>query len=301
MLNRLKSIFSSLPSAPAEGQGLAAVSRQAAGRFSRWASQQVGRAVPEDGPAGLEAADEALNALISTQAEPGGAAAADAAAFLGEAARVRWPEAQWQDHPLYGPIVTGIGGLDHGKLLPEALVVAKWREKEKFRLPGFFASLEKRCAEEGRLFPMKAPTPGEILEVVCGTAGTGAQQAALQQAEAFRARWKERHRGMELPLSLIGVRQLDAFLRSHYAANFLPDGALVQAGFYVGEVARGLFEGQWDLEAPSTIDRAALCWPELAYYPVGRVYKMMTSWPEGDPLDEYVRLVPAARKELRGR
>jgi hypothetical protein len=166
------------------------------------------------------------------------------------------------------------------------VVEEKWARPEAFSLAQFLDSLEKRIEAEQKL-PTSDPIP---LRIHPGT--------PQEQSEAFRTYWRARH-GQTIPVSLLGIRELDRFLRTHYLASFLDDSRLVEAGFYLGEVARGLYPAPWVLEGFTDVNRVALRYPELDYYPIGRIWKMMTERPRGEPLDEYVRLIPSARKELR--
>ncbi len=213
---------------------------------------------------------------------------ADLAAFLGEAVREEHG-GDWRDAPLHGPVVQGLGDIPQAVYHPLALAEKKAADRSRFSLAGFHATLPRRLEAEAT---KPQPTPA--------SSATGGPPAAVARdaSEQLRAFWNQRFR-VTLPLSLTGVRELDGFLRSHYFISLLPESFLFNAGCLVGEVARGLFGGEWAWNEHPRPDRIALRWPELDYYPVGRIYKMMTARPEGEPLDEYIRLVPSARAELR--
>lgn len=222
----------------------------------------------------------------------------NAAAALGEDVRQRFG-GRWvaPEDTLYGePHVAGISDLADGKFFPLPLLEAAWHARQGDFLARFVAALPGRLKAERERWVRAGiiPTPW-----AGGNAATGKQalEITTKSAQDFRA-WMGMALGGNLPLSLVGVRELDRFLRSHYYLNCLPEQALVGGGFFLGETARGLFGGTWSLKDSPPWDRAALHWPELPYYPVGRIYKMMTQRPPGDALDEYLRVIPSARRAL---
>ena len=104
----------------------------------------------------------------------------------------------------------------------------------------------------------------------------------------------------ELAFSLEGVKELERYLRSHFFFCDCTEMFLYRAGFFVGEIARQLFQGHWrfDPDAELETSRFVLQYPELSYYPIGRVFKFMATQPLDEHLDEYIRLIPSARKEM---
>lgn len=223
-----------------------------------------------------------------------------AAAALGEYVRRvfggRWVAAE---ETFYAePHVAEFGGLSAGKFFPLPLLEAAWLARQGNFLESFCGALPARLSAERerleRAGSLEAPWKDHG-----GAEGPVALSVASESAQAFRL-WMDQSTGAgKIPLSLVGVREIDRFLRSHYCVNCLEEDALVGAGFFLGETARGLFGGTWSLKETPPWDRAALVWPELPYYPVGRVFKMLTQRPLGDPLDEYIRIIPSARKALQ--
>lgn len=245
-----------------------------------------------DAPGALAGADKVLDEGLDDEA-----LLSDAAAFLGEALRRSHPPAQWEEDGLYGPVVTGFEGIQEGRLLPLPLAQRKVAGGAAFSLPEFAASLSRRLAAEREAPRDSPPTAQAIADRLRGLHGADAQVGARREAESFREFWKFRQRA-DLPLTLLGVREVERWLRTHQVANFLSEGRMAQAGFFVGEVGRGLFGGEWDFAVLTTVDRAALRFPELDYLPVGRIYRLMVEGAAPQPLDEYLRLIPSARREL---
>ena len=276
---------------------LAGAAAEAAARFDAWLATRTTQ------PPSIDSADVALNEFLAA-AKPGEGLhevlGNDLAAWLGE--RLRQAHGgTWQDHSFYGSVIAAPANIAHGRVIPAAIVERKFAGAAKYSLPTFFATLQPRfAAEQKRATAPVAATPSveELTQRLRGLSADEARAAAIEKANLWRAWWKARTRA-DLPLTLLGVREMDGFLRSHYVVNFLDEVDLIRAGFFLGEVCRGLFEGAWDLRDLPTMDRAALHYPELDYYPIGRIFKMMSERPDGAPLDEYVRLIPSARKELR--
>lgn len=221
----------------------------------------------------------------------------DAAGFLGEEVRRTPAGGIWHEHPRLGIVLGGLAGVPWGKLLPLPVVERKWRRGAAFRLQDFLASLDRRLVAEKAKAATEDPAGFEEAAVRGSLAALPPDEAVAAQVRLLADFWRARYR-TELPLSLVGVRELDGFLRSHSFVNFLPDAVPLRAGLYVGEVGRALFGGTWVTDAAEP-ERCALRHPELDFYPVGRVLRMLTEFPDGDPLDEYLRLIPSARAELR--
>jgi hypothetical protein len=295
-LRLIRSLFAPAPAAagPIDLQDEIAA---AAARFGAWVGQGRVDACPV-AVESLPGAERAVETLLSTR--PGEplpeAATSDAAAFLGEVVRALHG-GHWGEDPLFGLALLDVGGLPGVRFLPLALVEKKHHLGTGLSWTRFFETLPARLEGE-RARPMADPGP-VLPRLLAG----GSPVAAVQrETAAFGRAWQARF-GSPLVLSLQGVRELERFLRSQFFVCGLSPEALVQAGLFVGEVGRGLFGGEWDLsEAQRTGEpaRIALSWPELPCYPAGRVLRLMTEQPEGEALDEYLRLIPAARRELRG-
>jgi hypothetical protein len=266
--------------------------------------------VPEH-PETLSAAGEALDAYLEAErkkAAPPGTPPegllSPAAAWLGEAVRGRHG-GHWREHPVFGLVLEQPGNFRNFIFLPLQTVLKKWELRGDLSIARFLENLEQRFQAEERLVAYHnhtGRTAKEYVRLLSGAADRGeAVLVAKTEAQQFQRFWKERF-GADLALSLTGVREAERFLRSQFFLITLRYETFVQMGFFVGEAARGLFEGQWDFrEAAAENDpaRAALAWPELSYYPVGRVLRLLTEQPETETLDEYIRLIPSARNELR--
>jgi hypothetical protein len=260
---------------------------EAAHRFAQWSTGEAAVKIDD-----LDRIDQAINEKRITQGEGemSEAFASEFASYLGELARQHFG-GQWTEDPRFGYCLCDFSEMKPGRFFPLSLAEIKWESGESFKLTTFFKTLEKRLEAE------KNKSVGESVceeDFLNNTEGNIGQKGT----EQFRAFWKDRF-GVNLPITLLGVREVDGFLRSHYIACFLTDFQLITAGFFIGEVARGLFEGEWIKEKAGTIEKTALRFPELDYYPIGRIFKMMTEHPAGDPLDEYIRLIPSARRELQ--
>lgn len=257
-------------------------------RFEQW--------IEEAGLQGdLRRIDEALGSALQKEELPE-SLANDAAAWFGEWVHAHHPEAHWREDDLYGLHLANLAGVEWGKFLPLALVEKKWELGARFSTAEFLDRFDERVEVEAERASAADVETEQVrwLEERRGDAIVVVHQH-LQQWVAY---WR-RHFRSDLPLTLLGVREMDSFLRSHYLINFLREEELINAGFFVGEVTRGLFEGEWHLaEARSPAD-ARLRFPELDYFPVGKVFKLMTERPEDQKLDEYILLVPSARSELR--
>jgi hypothetical protein len=243
------------------------------------------------------AIDAHFEALRRDGTAPDDETLAMAAAALGEDAR-RAHGGAWREDPFLGLVLAEVGGIAKVRLRALDAVRKKAQLGAAFRMEGFAARLPGRIAAEGAqaAYHDGPPDMGALLATLRG----GDADALREAAGAWRAFWKSRF-GQEIPFSLRMVKDMDAFLRTHYLVFALHEATLAHAGLYVGEVARGLFGGTWQpLPAGAEVHRLALAWPELTYYPVGRVFRMMSECPEGEGLGDYVRLIPAARKELRG-
>ncbi len=221
----------------------------------------------------------------------------DAAAFMGTEFQKRFPGGDWIHHDFYGVALAKPGGVETGVFAPMPLVESYWKFGNP-KLTLYFDEVAKRLEIEKAAFNPLIIRENEILKALKDARENKSEnETAVILCQRFQEFWLDRH-SMELPVSLQGCRILDRFLRENYFLNFHRQETYILAGFYLGEIIRGLFQGEWKLDA-SDIIRSRIEWPELSYYPVGRIFKMLSEFPIGEPLDEYVRLVPSARKEIR--
>lgn len=264
--------------------------RAAAERFASWAAKASGRSVAVDVES-LAVVDEVLARFVAENAGRAIPAALgqDAVIYLGEVIREAFGGVWREGGALLNPVgITGCGGLEESIVYTGELVEA--RLTRGFSLAGFVAALPKRFVAEREKRGALEGNIGDAADPV---------EAAAAITGLFREFWQRRYK-VALPVSLTGVREVDGFLRSHYYVRFVDYRTLLAAGFFLGEVGRGLFGGDWVFEDSPREDRAFLLrYPELDYRPIGRVLKMMDERPEGEALDEYIRLVPSARAELR--
>src|SRR5690606_24158744 len=199
--------------------------------------------------------------------------------------------------------VDGMPGL---RLVPLAMAEKTWELRENLSLAQFIENLPARLDQERRWLTYQVgnrPSSEEIARDLAETSAGRELAKAQEYVRNFGDWWKTRF-GFPLPLTLQGVRELERFIRSQFFLFSLHEETLAQFGFFIGEVGRGLFEGEWnfdELREGGHPSRVALAWPELSYYPIGRIYKMFTERQESDALDEYLRLIPSARHELRTR
>ncbi|MDX2175057.1 MAG: hypothetical protein SF028_01160 [Candidatus Sumerlaeia bacterium] len=268
---------------PDRGLGVEGASQ----RYAEWLSRARNRTIAP-GMAALDDAEESITELLALP-EPPAQGLSDAAAFLGESLRAECGGA-WREDARWGLVLGAVGGVRCFRFRPLEAVEKKRELGPAFALAGTLRLLPERVEKEralGEPFPgAPAPPPGPA-------------EAAAAWATWFGDGWRARF-GQPLAPNLRGVRELDRYLRTQYLLMTAPDSAFAGAGFFLGEVARGLFGGEWRPWPAEEPWKAALAWPELPYYPAGRVFKMLSELPEAEPLDEYVRLVPSARKELRG-
>lgn len=298
-LQRLKTFFARQhPATPAAS--LDAELREGAARFAAWAEDVTKQPCPVAWE-GLATGEQALE-ILRREAPDGLSeqAASDAAAFFGEAARAQLG-GTWREDALLGVVLAAVGNVEAARLVPMALVEKKWELAASLSLARFFASIDERLVRE-RAFRVRWQPPGpSAAQLIAQTPQGRELVTARELTERFNAWWKARF-GMPPALSLQGVRELERFLRSQFFLVMLEEDRLAEAGVFLGEVGRGLFQGEWDFaeaRGPDGTARVALLWPELPYYPVGRVLRLVTERPEGEALDEYLRLIPSARAEMR--
>ncbi len=274
---------------PAPRAGAADPAGEASGRFAEWVARQLGRSVP-DGIEGWGALDALLQGWPPTA--PSEAMLEDAAAWLGEGAR-RGFGGYWQVDAVLGPVVGNLGGVGCLRLRPLDAARKKWELRGGLSLATFGGRLSARIEAERRLPAVGLPAASGI----ASRYGQDPAGTAAMCARVLGEDWKRRFGG-DLPVNLRSVRELDRWMRTQYLVCGSVEEEWLCAGFLVGEVARGLFGGEWVGSGDPV--RASLRHPELDLKPVGRVYRMLTELPEGEPLEDYVRVLPAARRELRG-
>jgi len=228
----------------------------------------------------------------SEGSSPGAELASDLAAFLGEHARFL-VGGKWDEDPLFGLSVVQPGGLAHGVLGPYQIVRKKWQLGDGLSLRNFFKNLQGHLEVNAH----RTSTPLANAE----NAEVADEEFAAATAEQARATLS-RDLGTEVPATLVGLRSAERWLREHFLVRTAPIDDFDRVGFLVGEVMRGLYGGEWSLGKARQSGHwadAALVYPELPFFPVGRVLKLLAEQPEGNGLDDYARLVPAARRDLR--
>ncbi len=218
------------------------------------------------------------------------------AAWTGERLRTKHG-GSWSEDSAHGLVLSGVLGVAHVRAFPLAIAIHKTAKSDTFSIQTFMNNVDEGLRREKAFTEYHSSAPSAL----DGHGFENTPTTARELAESFRSFWLMRF-GRPLPPSLHGVRQMDSFLRSQYLFATVRDETIAQSGFFLGEVARSLFQGEWDFtkarETGAAKD-AALCWPEIDLYPIGRIYKMLTERPDADPLDEYIRLIPSARSELR--
>lgn len=257
--------------------------------FDNWLSQKLGYTMLL-GLDGLAPLDHLFDAW--PESSPPKGVLEHGAIWLGECVREGYG-GTWKEDPIFGVVVCDFAQVPGLRFRAHDAMQKKWELRKGFSLAAFANKLLDRIEGERGLSVSDLPSPQAIAEM-CSADPAG---AAALCARALSLDWKSRF-GAELPLSLRGVRELDRWLRTHYLVCGVTEAEMLCAGLFVGEVARGLFGGEWSPD-PDPV-RTALRFPELDYKPVGRIFKMMTELPEREPLEDYVRVIPSARRELRG-
>lgn len=290
------------PPAP-QPAGLDALVRAEAAAFASWLDARKAA-----GADAIERVDSAMEAekAARTDAEPPAELLSQCAAFVGERLRESHGGA-WQEDARFGLVLAAPGGIGHAMAFPLAMAEKKWELGAKLKLAQFFANLpagfERERTRSGYAANARALSREEVAARVTATPAGRETWFAQASAEAFRTFWRARF-GADVALSLQGVREAERLLRSQFLLLTLREETLVQMGFFAGEVARGLYQGEWDFaeaRAGSDPARCALRWPELPLYPVGRTLRVLTERPEKEALDDFIRTVPSARSELRKR
>jgi len=270
-------------------------------RFSASVKARTGKS-PDGTPGTTGLIDEALEAERKG-AKPTEEQLSACASYLGEIVRKKHG-GRWVDDDLLGLVLQDMNTVPYVSFVPLAMAQKKWELGEGLKIARFFETLDERLDQENQyLMYLQSPTDTMEKIAVDLMAAEKPNDSARAAAERFRKFWQDRFK-QPIPLTLQGAREAERFLRSHFFLFALHQETLVRMGFFLGEIARGLHEGEWDYtEVRDTHDpaRAALRWPELPYYPVGRVMKLVTEQPETETFDEYIRLVPSARKELRAK
>ncbi|MEQ8822430.1 MAG: hypothetical protein RLY93_19520 [Sumerlaeia bacterium] len=313
-LKFLKNLFGKSPSPDAEPADLPSLMARDAQRFAAWVSERTGEANVTVGAESValaekaleQAREEAKGKLETPDPEALRGAlpenlASDAAAFFGEAACLAHG-GLWIEHGLMGLVLGEFGSIYNGHLVPLAMVQKKWELGPELSLSRFYATLPERIDLESQSLDYHqtpALDPKEMGKEILMTGLQDPNAPGVELTQEFQKFWKSRFKA-DLPVSLQGVREVDRFLRSHFFLYALHEETLIQAGFFLGEVGRGLYEGAWHMDNVADGNnplKAELVWPEITYYPVGKIYKFMTEREE-QTLDEYLRLVPSARKAM---
>jgi hypothetical protein len=248
---------------------------------------------------GLDPTDppRAIDAFIERRSkDPQAAASADLlsdlAALLGGHVRST-VGGQWGDDPLFGLSILQPRTLPHAVIGPLQAIRKKWQLGEGLKLANLVANLPSHLNAQAR-----RPESPPLVIPQSGMDESAFAASCAKQACTFIAR----DLGVDIPMTLVGLRHAERWLRGQFLVRTVPLADLHRLGFLLGEVMRGLYGGKWSFDqARQTADLAdtALIQPELPFYPLGRVMKMMLEQPEGNGLDEYVRLVPAARKGMK--
>ncbi len=177
---------------------------------------------------GDEAIDRAFAERLPANASEGATLSflSDAASYLGERLRQSWAGGRWEEDERWGLHLKGIAGIDHARYFPLALAEKKRALGERLSVAGFLATLDRRLAAEKEKVREAVMVPEDWR----GLQGVAAGEWARIRSEEFRLFWRRRF-GASLPVNLVGVREVDGFLRSHYIVNLIPDADLVRAGF----------------------------------------------------------------------
>ncbi len=225
----------------------------------------------------------------------------NAAAFLGELVRSRFG-GEWQTHRLFGLSLVNLGGVEGFVFSPLHLVEKKAELGEGVSMERVLGIIPQRidAAKVDRTrFGYSNATLEQVLENLLKEYTTINVRAALLSEELLR-QWPERF-GRPLVRSLVGIRELDTFLKSQHFLFSFDDELLARLGVFVGEVIRGLYGGEWTYAGTGDTAAISLEFPELALHPVGKVYKLLSIQKRGESLEEYLRLIPSARQAMKDR
>ncbi|MGF1572023.1 MAG: hypothetical protein ACFCU1_03035 [Sumerlaeia bacterium] len=224
-----------------------------------------------------------------------------AASYLGILVQGHF-QGEWCEHEIFGICLNQLKGIEGLVFSPKHLVEKKSALREELSLERILGSLPRRieAVESDRSrFPYESTSAEELLTRYSDSSTPLAVRFSLI-AQEFTAHWEQRFR-KPLTRSLVGAKELDIFLKSQYFV-FSCDHLLLQhMGIFIGEIARGLYGGQWTLESTSGVSDLKLVYPELALSPLGKIYKTLSKQAEDESLEEYLRLIPSAREELRKR
>ncbi len=218
--------------------------------------------------------------------------ASDMAAYLGEHARSLFG-GQWGNDPLFGLCLLAPGGVRHAALGPYQIVRKKWQLGHGLSLATLFENIPTRLESHSHRPTIALPAPADVREDANDFAKSTASRALAVMG---------RDLGAEIPQTLVGLRTAERWLRGHFLLRAAHVDEFHALGFLLGEVMRGLYGGEWNFDKAHRSGDwadAALTYPELPFMPVGRILKLLIEQPEGNGLDEYARLVPAARNDMR--
>jgi hypothetical protein len=222
-------------------------------------------------------------------------------AYLGILVQERF-RGVWQEHFLFGVSLGELYGIPGMVFSPRHLVEKKWLMGSGLSLERILGSIPQRISaarREREVFQMGTRTIRELLLELGKEEKPLALILSLKATE-FSLHWEKRFQ-KRLVRSLVGVRELDVFLRSQYFFFSCEDELLFGMGVFLGEVARGLYGGKWEIKQTNSTAELVLEFQELELYPVGKILKALSIQPEGDSLEDYLRVIPSAREELRNR
>ncbi|MDX1972589.1 MAG: hypothetical protein SFY68_08675 [Candidatus Sumerlaeia bacterium] len=225
----------------------------------------------------------------------------NAAAFLGELVRNRFG-GEWHTHRLFGLSLVNIGAVEGFVFSPLHLVEKKSELGAGLSLERVLGMIPQRidAAKADRIrFGFSSASLEQVLErLLSGNAAINVRAALL--CEELLRQWPERF-GRPLVRSLVGIRELDTFLKSQHFLFSFDEELLARLGIFVGEVIRGLYGGEWTYSGTGDTEALSLEFPELALHPIGKVYKLLSIQKNGESLEEYLRLIPSARQAMRDR
>lgn len=209
---------------------------------------------------------------------------------------------RWREHEVLGISLCTLKGIDGLCFSPRHLVEKKWALRKNLSIERILASIPKHVAgveQDRQNYPFNSAGLESFLQKLQEEKTPLAVRCSLI-AQELSTHWGERF-GKPLPRSLVGVRELDLFLKGQFFVFSCDHHFLFRMGVFLGEVARGLYGGEWGIEKEEAVTALKLRYQELALSPVGKIYKTLSKQTEGETLEEYLLLVPSAREELRKR
>jgi len=223
----------------------------------------------------------------------------NASAYLGELVIEKF-DGEWIDDHLFGYVVENIGDSNNLSFSPSHLIQFFLTSKGKVSLSRILGSLPERIKQSKKIEEKILASWGALDHFFFARLWN--EKKALTPSILCKQLQDDFEKAFDrkLVLSLEGVKELERYLRSQFFFCELTEDFLYRAGFFVGEVARQLFQGTWKFDQDTELEtsRFVLQYPEISYYPVGRVFKFLVTQPMDEHLDEYIRLIPSARKEM---